>query len=46
MKFSHCLCIFRQLEERGNRTASSVNQSVHTSVQERTPLLKTGARII
>ncbi|XP_016661530.1 autophagy-related protein 9A [Acyrthosiphon pisum] len=39
----------KQLDERGNNTSSSISQSAlktNTNLQERTPLLKPGARII
>lgn len=44
-----CLFFSRQLEERGNYPSTSMAQSVlktNTNVQERTPLLKPGARVI
>jgi len=43
------LCSSRQLDERGNNTSTSISQSAlktNTNLQERTPLLKPGARII
>jgi len=47
MKFSCYSYNLRQLEERGGHTGSSVTtQSAHTSLQERTPLLKSSAGII
>jgi len=47
MKYSCYSYNFRQLEERGGHTGSSVTtEFAHTSVQERTPLLKSGAGII